>query len=225
MLLAAHEQSGSLSDSLASISTLIGARCRVLPMSDVPATLVARHADGRIVHGQSILTRTAGPLARVWTLPEIVRPAPGVLDAIASAQIIVLGPGSLFSSVIAATRAAGIARAIDRSSALKILVQNLTTQRGETDGFGVVEHVRAVKAHLGEHSLDVVLSHRWIGEAPPQGVPRDPGVFDSTGVRDMGARLADRAAQDRLHHPRRLAAALLRLAHGRLSPAQRRVMA
>jgi uncharacterized cofD-like protein len=223
LLLAAHDETGSLSSALSSVSMLIGAGCLILPMSDLPCTLVARRADGRMVRGQHVLSKADGPLRRVWTNPEIVRPAPGVLEAIASADVIVLGPGSLFSSVIAATRAAGVARAIARSGALKVFVQNLTTQRGETDGFGAVEHVRAVQAHLGERAIDVVLSHRWGGVVPARAVVKEARSLSVADVRVVGANIADETAGGRLHDPKRLAAALLRVASIRTQPWRRRV--
>jgi uncharacterized cofD-like protein len=212
LLAAATQRAGRLSEALGSVSSLMKARVRLLPMSDVPAALVAQRATGQIVRGQSVQSRLAGPIERVWTEPELVAPAPAVLQAIAGADVILFGPGSLFTSVLASTRAAGISRAISRSGALRVLVQNLTTQRGETDGFGLREHVAAVQAHLGPRSIDVALVHRWNGEPPQQGILRDRRALESLGVAEVMASLAVDSGRGRLHDPRQLAAAVLRLA-------------
>jgi uncharacterized cofD-like protein len=211
LLAAAHEREGSFSRSLAAVSRLIGARCRVLPATNVRANVVTRMTDGRVIEGESVLAKVVGPVERVWLTPELVSPAPGVLDAIADAQLIVLGPGSLFTSVIASALPAGVPRAIEHSHALKVLVQNLTTQRGETDEMGLGDHVRAVQAHLGRRSIDVVLVHRWNGPPPSQGLQLDAHDLRGLCVRCIQASLAADHGRGRLHDSGRLARSVLRL--------------
>jgi uncharacterized cofD-like protein len=211
LLAAAHEYEGSFSRSVAAVSKLIGARCRVLPATNAQADIVTRMADGRIIEGESVLSKVVGPVERVWLTPELVPPAPGVVDAVAEADLIVLGPGSLFTSVIAAALPAGVPHAIEQSAALKVLVQNLTTQRGETDEMGFVDHFRAVQSHLGSRSVDVVLAHRWNGPPPAQGLHPDLEGVQALGVRCVLEDLAIDHGRGRLHDSRRLASALLRL--------------
>jgi uncharacterized cofD-like protein len=212
LLAAAHQRTGSLSQSLALLSRLSGARARVLPMADAAVTLSARLADGRTIQGQSVLSRMAGPVERIWLNPEIVVPAAGVLESIQAADLIVFGPGSLFTSVIASTLASGIARALSHSGAMKVLVQNLTTQRGETDGMSVADHVHAVQRHLGPRSVDLAICHRWIGATPTQGLVADARALAKLGVREVAANIATDDGRGRLHDGRRLALTLLRLA-------------
>lgn len=210
LLAAAHKESGSLSGALEQVARLVGARGRVLPATNAAPTLVATLADGREVEGESVLSSVVGPILKLRLLPDVVPPAPGVLEAIAAADLIALGPGSLFTSIIAAALAGGIPRALGETRVPKVLVQNLTTQRGETDDLGVVEHARAVLAHLGPRSLDAVLVHEWNGLPPPEGIIPDTAGLASLGLEEIRDRLATERGRGRLHDPHRVAAALLR---------------
>lgn len=225
VLAAAYQRTGSLSQSMALLSRLTGGRTRVLPMTDATVTLSSRLADGRTIHGQSVLARVNQPIDRVWLNPTTVVPAPGVLDAIASADLLVLGPGSLFTSVIASTLAAGIGRTISESRATKVLVQNLTSQRGETAGLDVAGHVRAVQRHLGPRSVDFALCHRWPGAPPHQGLVADARALAGLGVREVAANIATEQGHGRSHDSQRLALTLLRLAVMRRASAESRSMA
>lgn len=222
LLAAAHEREGSFSGSVAAVSRLIGARCRILPATNARASVVTRMVDGRVIRGESVLAKVVGPVEHVWLTPELVPPAPGVLEAIEEADMVVLGPGSLFTSVIAAALPVGVSQAIERSPALKVLVQNLTTQRGESDEMGLADHVRAVQAHLGARCIDVVLVHRWNGPPPRQGVQLDAAAVSGLGVRCVVANLAVDHGRGRLHDSRRLAVTLLGLLRAAVAPAPNR---
>lgn len=210
VLAAACERERLFSRALALAGTLLGARGRVLPATDARPVLVARLADGRVLEGQCILSGVVGPIERLRLSPDLVPPAPGVLEAVETADLIVLGPGSLFSSVIAAALPAGVARALSRAVAPRLLVQNLTTQRGETDEMGVLDHLRAVREHLGPDSVSAVLLHAWNGPPPPQGIVSDDRELSDAGVRAITARLSSANGRGRLHDPRRLARAVWR---------------
>lgn len=213
LIAAACERLGSLEAALASVGRLVGLRGRVLPSSDAMPTLVAHLSDGTVVRGQSVLSGLDGPVERVELHPPLVPPADGVVDAVTEADLVVLGPGSLFSSVIASALPAGIARALCDTAAPRIFVQNLTAQRGETDGMDVVEHVCAVREHLGLRAIDTVLTHRWKGPPPPQGLVADSRAIRELGLEHVTARLATDEGRGRLHDPRRLARAIWRIAN------------
>lgn len=212
LLAAALERDGSLAGALQSLSPLLRLRGRVLPATDAAVQLRARLADGRLLDGESSLASVTGPVERIQLRPEVVPPAPGVLDAIAAAELIVLGPGSLFTSVIASLLPAGIAQAVARSPALKVLVQNLTTERGQTDEMGSADHVRAVREHVGSGSVDAVLVHEWNGSPPPGAVVPELRGLAALGVREVVARVATDRGRGRRHDPLRLAQALVRCA-------------
>lgn len=217
LLVASLEKERTLSRALARLSRLAGARARVLPATDADAVLVATLADGRVVRGQRELSRVTGPVERLRLSPERCEPAPGVLEAIHQADLIVLGPGSLFSSVVASALPAGVASALARAKAPRLLVQNLTTQRGETDELSVVEHLRAVRAHLGHAAVNVLVAHQWNGVPPPSGLVVDPKTLE--GVQVRVSRLSTDAGRGLTHDPALLARAVLDVVRSAPSPA------
>jgi len=130
---------------------------RVIPSTLERVELVGCLAGGDRIRGEHALGAHRGPrIDRLELLPRTPDPAPGVLDAIANADVIVLGPGSLYSSVIANLLVEGVSEALRESSALRILIQNLMTEPGETQGMDAVAHLDAVIAHAGK-VVDVLL--------------------------------------------------------------------
>lgn len=192
LLVAMSRSEGGLVRALDALSAKLGVEGRVLPATTAPVDLVADLADGTRVRGQVAVAQSAG-IARVHTEPS-VRACPEALDAIAEADAFVLGPGSLFTSVLAATVTGEITEAIAASSAPVVYVCNLRPQPHETDGYDVAAHVDALAAH-GIRADVVVHDPDLIG--PADGVP--------------GALAAPLAAPGgRTHSPSLLAAALER---------------
>lgn len=95
-----------------------------------------------------------GRISRIWLEAENLEPAPGLLAAIERADVILFGPGSLFTSILPNLLIPGVAEAIRDSSALKVQVCNLMTQPGETDGFRASDHLRVLLRYLGEGAID-----------------------------------------------------------------------
>ena len=165
VLAALVEMHGDFLQAIRSASRLLDTRGRVLPSTVDPVQLVAELDDGRRVIGERHLARAGTCVRRVFLHPARPTPAEGVLEAIASADLITLGPGSLYSSVLPNLLVDGVAEALRTTRARRILVANLMTEPGETGGMGAVDHVRAVLEHAGQ-VLDVVL----LNAAPPDGV-------------------------------------------------------
>jgi len=115
------------------------------------------------VHGESQLPASQGRIIRTWLMPEHAAPARGVLDTITQADVVFLGPGSLYTSLLPNLLVDGVAEALRRTRALRVLVCNLMTQRGETDGFDALDHLRALERTLGHGVIDVCLLN---GAAP-----------------------------------------------------------
>ncbi|MCX7623103.1 MAG: YvcK family protein [Thermomicrobium sp.] len=158
-IVAMTQITGSFERAVAESSRVLAVRGAVMPSTLEDITVCAEFEDGRIVRGESSIAQQRGRIRRIFLDPE--RPAayePALL-AILSADVIVLGPGSLFTSVVPNLLVDGIAQAIRLSSALKVYVCNVTTQRGETDDFGVVEHLEALERHAGGPFVDCVLAN------------------------------------------------------------------
>jgi uncharacterized cofD-like protein len=109
------------------------------------------------VEGESSITAAELPIERVFLLPDKVRAYPETIRAILEADLIVAGPGSLFTSVLPNLLVEDIPKAIRASRALKIYVCNVATQRGETDGFSVRDHIEALQRHVGRDVFHYVL--------------------------------------------------------------------
>jgi uncharacterized cofD-like protein len=130
----------------------------ILPSTTTRVQLVAELTDGRRVRGESAIPRSGAQVAHLAIDPPDASPAPGVIAALRAADVIVLGPGSFYTSILATLIVPGIAEAVVASPALKIFICNLMTEPGETDGFGVADHLHALQAHgLPPEVLDYVV--------------------------------------------------------------------
>jgi len=170
VLAATIEQAGGLLPALDLLRASLNLRGRVLPATEAAVTLCAELADGRRIAGESAIRGAAGRIARVWLTPASARPADGVLAAIAEADVLVLGPGSLFSSVLPNLLVDGVARAVRRAAGVRVFVCNLMTERGETDGFDLADHLRALERLLGAGTVDACVVND--GEIAPAVVAR-----------------------------------------------------
>lgn len=137
---------------------LLGVDDRVLPSTTQRVHLVADLADGRSVSGESEIPRCGTRIKRVRVEPADTTALPAVLEALDDADAIILGPGSLYTSLLATVVVPGVAAAIARSPAVRVLVGNAMTEPGETDGYGLVEHLATLKEHgLPPDALDYVV--------------------------------------------------------------------
>lgn len=160
------EMTGSFDKAIEEMSTLLNTRGQVLPATLVDAQLMAELWDGRIVRGESEIPKAGGQIRKIWLSPENVSAYPKALDEIRRADLIILGPGSLFTSIIPNLLVLGVREAIERSSAKKFYIMNLMTQPGETDNFTARDHVRALSDYLDIRVLDVIVVNRQ--PVPPE---------------------------------------------------------
>jgi uncharacterized cofD-like protein len=208
-------EQGDFEEGVRRMNQVLAVRGQVVPATATPVTLKGTRRDGSLVEGQSRVGRTT-ELDRVWLSPEDVPGCEDALAAIAEADLIVIGPGSLFTSILPSLLVPDIQAALAASSALRIYVCNVATQPGETEGFDLADHVEALERHTAEGIVDIVLANnrtpaagsgpagretvrlRW----PPAGSRPPRLVLDD---------LVDPASP--IHHdPERLAAAILRIA-------------
>jgi uncharacterized cofD-like protein len=130
---------------------------KIYPSTIEKIVLEAELSDGSTVRGESRISQSKARIRRVRLKPEAPEPLPETLEAIAEADVITLGPGSLFTSVIPNLLVAGIPEAIERSKAVKAYFVNLMWQPGETSNFTASDHVRAIHEHAGRRLIDVAV--------------------------------------------------------------------
>jgi len=138
-------------------SRVLNIRGRVLPSTLTHVTLRAQMEDGSVVDGETSIAHSDKRIRRVMLCPDEAEPLEEVLEHIRAADIIVIGPGSVFTSVLPNLLVPGIQEALRSTRARKIYVCNVMTQPGETDGFSASEHVKAIDTHLKRPVFDYVL--------------------------------------------------------------------
>ena len=154
---AMHEVTGDMEKALQESSKVLAVKGRVIPASKEYVRLDAVMTDGTIVKGESQIPEARKKIKRVKLFPKVVSPVPSAIEAIESADAIILGPGSLYTSVMPNLLVDGIADAIRKSKAVKIYICNVMTQPGETDHYSVSEHAKAIIEHAGAGIIDYVL--------------------------------------------------------------------
>ncbi len=213
LLAAMADSAGGFLEGIRTVSDILNVQGRVLPVSLDDINLKARLTDGSVVDGESnigMCQRTRGSrIERLWLDPAACRPVPEVLEAIERADLIVIGPGSLYTSLLPNLLVPGVADAVRRSSALKVYVMNLMTQPGETEGYGATEHLEAIRAHCGEGLMDVVLanSNTDLPASERQRYLEDdahPIVCDRAAIEALGLRVVEsnllRVSNGRVRH-------------------------
>jgi uncharacterized cofD-like protein len=218
LFLAAMQQTtGDFVTALRAASRVLAVRGSVLPATLDPVELVAELADGQVVRGESRIGQSRTAIRRVWLDPGDAAPLVEAVRAIEEADVVVIGPGSLYTSVIPNLLVQRIADAIRRTPALKIYVANVMTQPGETVGYSAEDHLDALEQHLGPHVVDVMLVN---SEPVPKDVREryakegsEPVVLRGRPSRRVRVVTAPLLRVDSVvrHDPDRLARAVLRL--------------
>jgi uncharacterized cofD-like protein len=154
---------GNFDQAIKESSRVLNVVGRVLPATLGVVRLCAELDDGTIVEGESNISRATRPIKRVFFDPPAAAPLDEVIEAIHDADAIVLGPGSLFTSVVPNLLVNRIAREVADAHAVKVYVCNVMTQPGETDGMTAADHVKALLANAGERVCDYVI----VNDQPP----------------------------------------------------------
>ncbi|HKG55844.1 MAG TPA: gluconeogenesis factor YvcK family protein [Candidatus Limnocylindrales bacterium] len=207
-------EDGDFEEGVRRMNRVLAVRGQVLPVSPTPLTLHARLRDGTEIEGQSRIARADG-IERVWLAPDDVPASQDAVAAIADADLIVLGPGSLFTSLLPSLLVPGIRDAVAASPALRVYVCNVATQDGETAAFDLADHVEAIAAHTAAGLVDVVLANNHFAARIPNDWRAQPVRLRWPPAGSLAPRLVldDVVAPDNAHHhdPERLAAAIFRL--------------
>lgn len=177
-------------------SNVLSIRGRVLPSTLDDMKLVAEMEDGRIIHGESNIPEAHGKIKRLFTDPQNCSALDDVINAIKDAELIILGPGSLYTSVIPNLLIKQIAQEIAKSNAKKIYVCNIMTQPGETDGYTVSDHIKALMKHANSRDIiDAVL----VNDTMPANLAKKyqlsgsyPVKLDVENVKKLGVKIFPR---------------------------------
>jgi uncharacterized cofD-like protein len=218
-LAALTEVTGDFTEAVRLSSEVLASKGHIFPATISDVRLVAELEDGTVVRGETQITASRVPIRRLRLEPEQCLPLPQVLRAIRAADVITVGPGSLYTSILPNLLVANVSRAIGESPATKIFISNLMTQPGETDGYTARQHLETVKQYAPEIHFDfVVVNNRRISSEQAQryaveeafqiGIdePLEQGLDQSTEI--MQADLLDDGAKVR-HNSQRLAQVVL----------------
>jgi uncharacterized cofD-like protein len=159
LLTALAQVSGDFCQAIDQIGAMIGARGRVLPTTSQQVRLRAELESGQTVDGETVIVGQGSPIRRL-TLQPSPRPLPHVMRALVNADAIVVGPGSLYTSVLPNLLVEGVAATVYGVDAVKIYVANLMTEPGETDRYTLDDHLRVIRAHTGFDLFDYILVNR-----------------------------------------------------------------
>lgn len=186
---------GDFEKAIKETSKVLALRGQVIPSTLNNVVLVAEHKDGSITTGENRIPKAHLPIKRVYLKPEDSQATPEALKAIEEAQIIILGPGSLYTSIIPNLLIKDITAAIVASSAVKVYVCNAMTQPGETDGFKASNHVKVLTEHSHPRAVDYCILNT--GDIPSSVLKRYaqensyPVVNDSKNIENMGYRVIE----------------------------------
>ncbi len=227
LLTALTQITGDFGRALEVASEVLATRGRIYPATLSHVRLRAKLQGGRMVTGETRISRSTQPILRLSLLPPRCQPVPEAIAAIERANVIFLGPGSLYTSIIPNLLVMGLAKRIAASQAMKVYIANLMTQPGETSGMTASQHIQAIYDHAGAQILDCAILN---GSAiPPRLLRRyavegsQPVQNDLEAVRKLGVRpvLADLVTTGTVarravlrHNPESLARAALSLALG-----------
>jgi len=151
---------GDFAEAVRVSSRVLAIRGRIFPSTVSNVTLEAILENGRRVHGETRITASRTPIKKIMLLPRRVHPLPDAVEAIRSADLILLGPGSLYTSIIPNLLIPEIAQAIARSKAPRVYIANLMTQPCETTGYSLSDHLRAIQRHVPKQLIDWVVANR-----------------------------------------------------------------
>ncbi len=220
---ALSEITGSFEEAVVESGRVLAVHGRVLPATLHDVRLVADMqlplsiSEVRI-EGESTFPKFPGDVQRVWLEPSNPAAYPQVIQAILAAELIVIGPGSLFTSILPNLLVPDIAAAIQASRALKIYVCNVATQAGETEGFTCEDHIRILNAHVGSTIFDiVVVNNQFTGQLPPNTEWVKPASSNESEYPVYRASLVDETRPWR-HDSTKLAQALMDLLQERTGP-------
>lgn len=204
---------GNFETAIQETSRVLAVRGQIVPSTLQDVTLTAVAGERTLVRGESKIPESGLPISSVALDPPDAEAHPAAVAAILDADMIVLGPGSLYTSIMPNLLVEGITRAIRESRALKVLVCNVATQPGETDGYSAEDHVAAINRHVGDDLFQHLVLHDTTRKAVPADGAATPVVASARKLEGLKLHYADVVNPDNplRHDPYKLAEALLAL--------------
>ena len=179
-LAALSEITGDFAEAVKLSSEILASKGHIFPATVSDVRLAAELRDGTIVRGETNIGKVGNTMKRLYLEPEDCRPLPEALSAIAAADVITVGPGSLFTSLLPPLLVQGVPKAIADSSAVKIFICNLMTQPGETDGLTSRRHLEIVREYAPELEFDyLIVNNQPISE-------RQQEMYEHQGAEQIG---------------------------------------
>jgi uncharacterized cofD-like protein len=218
-LVAMQAITGDFEHALRESSRVLAVRGQILPSTLQDVTLNAEYEDGQTAEGESSVGHSKKPIHRIFLSPAHAPAYPEAIKAILEADMIVIGPGSLYTSILPNLLVEDIARAVQAANATKIYVCNVATQRGETDDFRVADHITALERHAGPGLFHYVLVNN---NSQTRGdVGRDSRLVEVNGAKHVAGdyRIVEADVVDvghpHFHDPGKLAESLIRIYYDR----------
>jgi len=218
-LAALTEITGDFAEAVKISSEILASKGHIYPATVSDVRLAAELADGSVVRGETNISQVGARIKRLYLEPENCQPLPEALAAIHEADIITVGPGSLYTSLLPPILVDGMAEAIGSASAIKIFICNLMTQPGETDGLSARAHMEIVRQYapgidfdfvvVNDHPVSPFLAQKYAGEGAEQiGVHGSISPETIEGAEIIYGNLLDEGEKVR-HHPEKLAQVVL----------------
>lgn len=219
LLVAMAEITGDFSSAIREVSRVLAVRGRVIPATLEHVILGAKMSDGQTIYGETSVREYKGKIEKLFLVPETCSPLPETMDALSEADAIVIGPGSLYTSIMPNLLVNGIKEGITTSKATTFYVSNIMTELGETDDFTAADHLRVILNHLGEQIIDyIVVNSGNIDELRLLRYEKEkaiPVVAGNEEILQMGVNIiaADLISDDDVawHDPDKLALAIIKV--------------
>jgi uncharacterized cofD-like protein len=212
-IVAMSEVTGSFEEAIRATSRVLATRGQILPSTLTDVTLTAVTEDGDRIHGESLIGHSERPIREVFIEPPDAAPHPDAIRAIVEADLVVIGPGSLYTSVLPNLLVRDITEAIRLSGAMTVYVSNVATQHGETDCFTVTDHVAALERHVGRGLFQYVIANSNLAAELPETWQSEPVRVSRGEVTDPRVVEVDVVSEENRyrHDSAKLAAAIMRL--------------
>ena len=208
---------------------VVGAKGTVLPATREMVTLVAEFDDGRVLSGETAIAAGGGRIRQLSLLPERPACVPDSCKAIGNADVVIAGPGSLYTSILPPLLVPDLREAMLATRATRIFIANLMTEPGETDDFSALDEILAIERQLGAQLFDCVIyntspvpeslaaAYAARGARVVKTGAFELAAFARMGIRAIGVPLVSEHPAGKIrHHPDRLAASILATAQGKL---------